>query len=505
VAVVQLNSFGCGLDAFTQQAIRDLLAARGKTHTVLRIDELTSPGSARLRLRSLVETMDRPRPPRQAPTPRPPRLFEAEDRTKTILIPSFSRFCAPVIAGPFRALGYDVRTLPATDRESLAIGLRYAPHDVCYPAIAVVGDVVKALQSGDWDPAHVVIGSWQTGGQCRASNYLSLLQQALRATGFAEVPIVALTPNRRLHPQPGYNLNLRRWLPKALLAAIYGDAVAALYHAVAARSDDRRAAAELAAELLAPLGEGKMELTRPAVMARLAVAVDAFNALPADDRPRPAVGLVGEIYVKHNSFANHDVAHWLMDRGLEPIAPQFLPLFLSALVNTDVRARAHLARRGLAWWAARALENPVRRVWQEAETLLRRCRFHRPRHDVRAVAREAAQVVNLTHAYGECWLTVGEIGLLAGDGVRHVLCLQPFGCLASQVVAQGVERRLRRHYPQTTVTYLDVDVGGSAANWLNRLELLASQALDQPVASAGRIGGTPKPRVRYDAASGAPQ
>lgn len=476
VSVVQLNSFGCGPDAFTQPALRRILEEHGKTLTVIRVDEVAGTGGAKLRLRSMVEAMTASSEPRPKRPARDRPLFLPSDRAKRIIIPSFSHLCAPIVAGPVLSLGYQLETLPPTDTESLAIGLRYVPHEVCYPAVAVVGDVVRALQSGRYDPSEVVVGSWQTGGQCRASNYLSLLAQALEDSGFGQVPIVALTPNRRLHPQPGYNLNLRRYLPRVLLAAIYGDAVASMYYAIATRADDRVQARALADELLEPLRQGKMDLRRDAVMARLADAVNGFDRLPAHDRPLPTVGLVGEIFVKHNAFANRDVCEWLMDQDIEVVAPQFLTLFLSTFVNTDVRVRSGLARRNLAWLAASAFEGYVQSVWHQAEELLGGFRLHRRRHDIRSLAAEASRSVSLAHAYGECWLTAGEIGLMARDGVADVLCLQPFGCIASQVVAQGIARRLRRRYSGTTVTYLDIDVAASDANYFNRLALLASQA-----------------------------
>ena len=204
--------------------VKSILSSYGKNHTVIRIDEIESTGSTRLRLRSLIEALNRYPAPKQGFTERKRvKLFEAEDRYKTILTPYFSQFTQPTIVGPMLDLGYNLEILPPPDRELVEVGLKYAQNEICYPGIIVIGDIIKALQSGKYDLSEVVIGSWQTGGQCRASSILSLQKRALIAAGFEDVPIVALTTSKKLHEQPGYDLNLRKYIYKALMAAVYSD------------------------------------------------------------------------------------------------------------------------------------------------------------------------------------------------------------------------------------------------------------------------------------------
>ena len=249
-----------------------------------------------------------------------------------------------------------------------------------------------------------------------------------------------------------------------------------MHYAAASRSSDIAAVDAYTDSLLATLAAGELPVRRKAWLAHLRMAADGYNRFDLDDSPRPAVAIVGESYVKHNEHANRGVTRWLMDQGLEVLAPQFLPLFLTSIVNARGRIRSHLARRGPAWLLAPLLGRMVMDLWQDAESALTGFRGYRPRHAIWDVAKEAASVMSLSHAYGECWLTAGEIGLFARAGVRQVLCLQPFGCIASQVVSQGIARRLRRRYPQLAITFLDIDFASSEANHQNRLHLMVSEA-----------------------------
>ncbi len=477
VEVVQLNSFSCGPDAFSLDEVRSILSAAGKAHTVIRVDEIASTGSIRLRLRSLIETLRsadqatrRPRPRRALKT------YEADDRGRTLLIPHFSTFCAPVLAGPLRAMGYRLETLPPPDRESVEVGLRYSPNEVCYPAIIAVGDVIKALQSGRYDRSKIAIGSWQTGGQCRASGILALTRKAMLAAGFDDVPIAALTANKKMHVQPGNDLNYLKWVPQAVQACAYADAVLEMYYASAVREVHRGDALALTSELLGILDQGQMPLGRRAMQARLREAVARFNHIATVDRELPKVGIVGEIYVKYSDFANNHVARWLMDQDIEVVMPSFLTFFLAWFVSANVRVKEHLARRDLTWLVYNVLDRRVRGDLGHIERIMAGFRYHRPGHDIRDLAREAGHVISLTHSYGESWLIAGEIGTMAESGIPNVICLQPFGCVANQVTARGVSRRIKEHHPALNLLFLDLDAGLSEVNYLNRMHFFVSQA-----------------------------
>lgn len=477
VEVVQLNSFACGPDAYTQDEIKRMLHSFGKSYTTIRIDEIESTGSTRLRLRSLIETLEGEERLHPLPKPRPKlKVYEASDRHKIILAPYFSHFCAPSIAGAMIQMGYKVETLPPPDRQSVEIGLKYAQNEICYPAIILIGDLIKALQTGKYDVDNVAVGSWQTGGQCRATSILSMTRQALIAAGYQNIPIVALTTNQKLVEQPGLELNMLEYVPKAFLAIVYSDAISSYYHATVIREVNPGQALELADELLAPLYAGVLPLDQNTIVTRLRDAAARFNNITTVDRIFPRVGIVGEIYLKYNSFSNNYVARWLISQGVEVVLPPFLDFFLVGFVNTQVRIKENLNRPGLNWLLAKCLEWRVQSVLDQVEQVSQGFKHHLPNHSIHDIAREAAKIVSLTHAYGEGWLIAGEVGLMAENGVPNVLCLQPFGCIANQIVARGAAKRLKAEYSDLNLLFLDLDASMSEVNYFNRLHFFVSHA-----------------------------
>jgi predicted nucleotide-binding protein (sugar kinase/HSP70/actin superfamily) len=322
----------------------------------------------------------------------------------------------------------------------------------------------------------VVVGSWQTGGQCRASSILPLLKRALLATGHEDIPIVALTTDKSLHEQPGMNLNVAKYVHRALMAAVYSDAVSALYHATAVREVNKGESLALANELLAPLERGELALNRASILGRLETAVKTFNTIRTRDKDYPKVGIVGEIYVKFNSFVNNQVAQWLIDQEIEVVVPPFLEFFLGWFVSANERVQSHLTQYNAGWLLANALEGYVQGFLDESESVLQGFKHYHPSHSIRDVANKAKDIVKLTHAYGEGWLIAGEIGEFMKSGVENVLCLQPFGCIANQVVAKGVAKRLKEKYQDLNLLFLDLDAGVSEVNFFNRMYFFINHA-----------------------------
>jgi predicted nucleotide-binding protein (sugar kinase/HSP70/actin superfamily) len=480
VEVVQLNSFGCGPDAFTLDEMRGLLAEAGRGHTVIRIDEIDSLGSARLRLRSMLAARGQAASAAEAGGARPrrtTRLFSREDHARRILVPEFSQFCTPPIVRPLLDQGYSLEQLPSPDQESVQIGLKYTNNEICYPGIIVIGDILKALQSGRYRLEDVAAGSWETGGQCRASNIASLLKQALVAAGFGQVPVITIsTKLASVNQQPGFKVNLATYLYKALLGMAYTDGLSALYHATAVRELHAGDAQALADRCLAPFNAGTLPVTRPAIFAALRQAVTDFEGIAVDTERRPQVGIVGEVYVKYNRFVNHDLARWLMRQGLEVNLPPLLSFFLGAYVGYRAGVEARI--RPPDWLAGllAATRRPVLAVVQQADRILQRARYYHPRHTLEATADSAQAALHLTHQYGEGWLLAGEIGQYVRAGVRNIICLQPFGCIANHVIAKGIARRLQSLYPSLNLLFLDLDAGLSEVNFFNRLHFFVEQA-----------------------------
>jgi predicted CoA-substrate-specific enzyme activase len=478
VGVVQLNSFACAPDAISIDEAKSTLAAYGKGLTVVRIDEIESTGSAKLRLRSMVEAMnihlasdDRVHTPRKTV-----KIYDESDRNKKILAVHFSHFNDPTVSGPLKDLGYRIERLPPPDSESVELGLKYCNNEVCYPGIIIIGDIIKALKSGKYDLSEIAVGSFATGGQCRASCYPSIFKRALISAGHEDIPIVALTTSKKLYKQPGFDLNYRQYIYKAIMSAVYTDAISDMYYATACREVNSGDALALTNKHFASLYEGSLPLNQTSILETLEDVVSDFNAIETVDQDLPKVGIVGEIYVKYNDFSNNHVAQWLMDHGHEVIVPSLLEFFLGWFVSPGVHIKSNIKRRSFVWMLTRILEPYTKAFLDKSGEVLNQFRYHRTHHSIQEIAANAKRIMSLSHQYGEGWLIAGEIGTMIGDGINNVLCLQPFGCIANQVVAKGVAKRMAEKFHNLNLLFLDLDAGVSEVNFFNRMHFFIERA-----------------------------
>lgn len=475
VEVVQINSFGCGPDATTADEIKSILNAHGKNPTLIKVDDITSPGSIRLRIRSLVESMKMKEETHyKASTGRTIiNTFKKEDKNKrTILAPRFSYFYDPLIETLLRRK-YNAITLPEPDFESVEIGLRYANHDICYPATIVVGDIIKALKSGKYDPNKVAAGITQTGGQCRASNYASLIKRGLINAGFPEVPVITVGLTV-INEQPGFSIPKLDLMKQGLVAVPYVDSIATMYYYTAVREIKKGEAKAIADKYIAL--HPKNFALKP-TNKLLKQAVREFNAIEIKEGKYPIAGLVGEIYVKYNNFANGDVCDWLMERGIEVIVPPALDFFVQKIISKQIN-KEHNTRKisTLGYYGAKITEKLINARIDQLNNILSDFRGFRPIHKIRHIAENASKVVAMTNQFGEAWLLPGEIATFAEEGINNVLCLQPFGCIANHIIARGIETRLKKRYTNLNLLYLDMDAGSSEVNTVNRLEFFARAA-----------------------------
>jgi predicted CoA-substrate-specific enzyme activase len=483
VEVVQLNSFGCGPDPFILEEVRTILGEYGKSPTVIRIDEIESPGSTKLRLRSMMESIQHQSESeaRQYKPRKTPRVFQAEDRDRTLIVPDFSSFCSPPIVRPFSDMGYKIVALPPADRNSVDVGLKYTNNEICYPGIITIGDLVKALQSGKYDPAKTAIGFSQTGGQCRASSYPSMVKKALVAAGFENVPVVTLSTNfQLLNDQPGFEFDVKEYMYKAVLGMMFTDALSDMYYSTAIRELEKGATQDVVNRYLNPFMAGAIPIQRTALLDTLDRAVADFNALDIKEQEYPKVGIVGEIYVKYNEFSNNYVAQWLMEQDIEVVMPTFVEFFAGGVVMTDISVQTHLKQPNLLWAISFLGRKLIRNFLDKFDGVMQKYRLYHPHPDIHEIARKAGEIVSLNHQYGEFWMIAGEIASFMKDGINNVLCLQPFGCIANHVIAKGVEKRMKELYPQLNLLFLDADAGVSEVNFFNRMHFFINQAKKAP-------------------------
>ncbi|MGA1820119.1 MAG: acyl-CoA dehydratase activase [Thermoplasmatota archaeon] len=483
--VVQLNSFGCGPDALVCDESRTILSEAGKNYTLIRIDEVSSPGSINLRLRSMMESIEmrglgkRFQPIKRKTTP----PYMAKDRPKKIIAPDFSRFYSPLITSAMRQQGYDIDILPPADRESVEIGLKYCNNEICYPAIIVIGDILKALLSGEYDPKEVVAGITQTGGQCRASSYLSLLNKALVTAGFEDVPILTITTsNLPLNYQPGLKINKMKLLRMGVQGVFFADSIMQMYYATAVREVRKGEADSLAKKYIDLASEAIDRGHEMELIDLLDRAVFEFNKVETDNREYPTIGFVGEIYVKYNPFANFYVVDWMVEHGIEVIVPPIADFFAQEYLNQRFHVESNTKGRDLKYWISYPEEWYAKYQMRRYEKVRMKFKHYRRNHYIGHLSKNARDVVAMVDQFGEGWLIPAEIGAFAEENVHNVVCVQPFGCISNHIIGKGVEKALKAKYPDLNVLYLDMDAGSSEVNLYNRLSFIVRSAREDLMA-----------------------
>ena len=474
IQFVQMTSFGCGPDAFIIDEVRELLLRNNKAYTLLKLDDINNIGSMKLRVRSLVESLKIANAGNEikdkqefVTTP----IYNEEHLDRKIIVPFFTPFISPLIPAVFHIAGYNLECLPISDETSGEYGLKYANNEVCYPATLIIGDIIKAFRSGKYDPAKSVVGITQTGGQCRASNYLPMLKKALVDAGYPNVPVISLTLGSGIkNEQPAFKINWSKILPVALRAVLYSDCINKFYHAALAREKEAGAAIILRNNYLTKgahlIEEGKSSK----ILGLLSTAAKEFNDI-CENISLPRIGIVGEIYLKFNSFAHRNIVDWLAEQNIEVAPPVLTDFFTQTFVNRKAKVKAHLVKGNITDMAYKGL---YRIVKAEINKVNKRCsefRYFIPFNDIFHEAEKASKVITLNAQFGEGWLLPAEIISYIENGIESVISLQPFGCIANHIVSKGIEKRVKTLYPTINLLSLDFDSGVSDVNIKNRLLL----------------------------------
>jgi predicted CoA-substrate-specific enzyme activase len=476
---VQLNSFGCGPDGFIIDEMQDILRRAGKTHTLIKIDEITSTGSLRLRLRSMVESAKlRKSSSKTLKEFENTAPFLKADRDKTILIPFLSEYYSYSAEAVFGMLGYNFETLPKPDKASSEAGLKYANNEVCYPATIVIGDIIKALQSGKYDLDKIAIGMSQTGGQCRATNYIALIKKAMISAGFKDIPVISLAiGDAVINHQPGFDFKIRKVIKMAISGMLFGDVLAKMYYSAAPREVVKGSAALLKDKYLQKAKEIIPNNKFNDLMYLLSEAVRDFNKLVYFNEEIPRVGVVGEIYVKYNPYAHYYVVDKLIEAGIEPVVPPMQDFIFQYFVNSSVAAENHIQHRNRkSEFFKPKIEWLVNKFVGYFDDIYKEFRYYRESHDIHREAEGASELISLYNHYGEGWLIAGEIAGFAKSGVNSVVSFQPFGCIANHIISKGIESKIKKRYPQMNLLYLDFDSGTSEVNIDNRLHFIIQHA-----------------------------
>ena len=478
--LIQLNSFGCGLDAVTTDQVNDILTRSGKIYTLLKIDEVNNLGAARIRVRSLIAAI-RVREMRHYHKPivssAYSRVYFTKEMKKnyTILCPQMSPIHFDLIEPAVRSCGYNLEVLQNSDRTAIDTGLKYVNNDACYPSLIVVGQIMDALLSGKYDLEHTAVIMSQTGGGCRASNYIGFIRRALERAGMPQIPVISLNANG-METNPGFKITLPL-LTKAMQAVVYGDLFMRVLYATRPYEAKAGSANALHEKWKAICIKSlqKHSLSMAEFNRNLRGIIHDFDELPRRDVQKPRVGIVGEILVKFSPLANNHVVELLEAEGAEAVMPDLLDFLLYCFYNSNFKAdnlggkrsTAHLCNMGIS-----LLEYFRRTCRRELE----RSTHFLPPARIQDLASMAKHYVSLGNQTGEGWFLTGEMLELIHSGTTNIICTQPFGCLPNHIVGKGVIKELRASHPEANIIAVDYDPGASEVNQLNRIKLMLSTA-----------------------------
>ena len=472
-----MTSFGCGPDAFLLDDIKQVLEKQGKTLTILKLDDVNNIGSLRLRVRSLIENLGtNVETLRTTSLPIKRKLFGKNDKNRLILAPYFSEFQSPLLPAVFKLAGYNLELLPEPNQETIEMGLKVAHNEICYPATLVIGDLLKALKSGKYDLENTAVALTQTGGQCRATNYVAILKKALADSGFEHIPIVAIAGGDSLfNEQPGFKVNWLRLLPLLFNAILISDCLAQLHAASIVRETQEGAANFLKEKYLKKLSEAILQNKSKKMFAVLKEAVQDFKTITIPHKKIPlVVGIVGEIYLKFNSFSHRHIIKQLQATGIEVLPPQISPFFMQNFVNRKVNATYGFTKSLIPEFVFDGFYALIAKNIAKVNRICADFEYFTPINNIFHEAEQAKELIDLGCQFGEGWLLPAEIATYYQKGVHNVMSLQPFGCIANHIISKGLEKKLKTKFPKLNLLSLDFDGGTSEVNVQNRLELFKS-------------------------------
>lgn len=480
VEVIQLNSFGCGLDAVTTDEVDELLEQNNKLYTVLKIDEGANLGAAKIRIRSLKAALDERKKlgtkSKGINVPYVRKIFTKRMRLDgyTLLVPQMSPVHFQYFEPIFRTVGYNAVLLPAVTKESEEEGLRYVNNDACYPTIVTLGQIIYALKSGEYDLNKTAVFMSQTGGGCRASNYVALLRKALKDLGMEQVPVISFNMVG-LEKNPGFKLTLHL-LRQLVFASLYGDLMMKCLYRVRPYEIEKGSAEAVMNSWFRKIVDNCVNLNKNEFKWNLQKIVDDFDSIPIhEDMVKPRVGIVGEILVKYHPNANNNLVEIIEQEGGEAVVPSFVDFFEYTFLN-KIYNYSNLSGTYKDMLVNKAAISFVEHYRKYVRAACEKSKRFEPDHHIEETAANAERFISVGNQCGEGWLLTGEMVDLIDDGIKNILCLQPFACLPNHVAGKGMLKALRQYDDKANIVAIDYDPGASSVNQLNRIKLMMSTA-----------------------------
>ncbi|MGH4138954.1 acyl-CoA dehydratase activase-related protein [Clostridium sp.] len=479
IELIQLNSFGCGLDAVTTDQVQEILSNNGKIYTTLKIDEGNNLGAAKIRIRSLKAALNERDKngtlPKKIELVHDRLIFTKEMRKKhTILSPQMSPIHFQFIQEAFNSSGYNLEILPSVDTQAVEEGLKYVNNDACYPTIIVVGQIIAALKSGKYDIGNTSVIISQTGGGCRATNYIGFLRKALKEAGFPNVPVVSLNA-AGLESNPGFKFS-HSLVKKSIMSLVYGDLLMKVLYKVRPYERILGSANLLYEKWVKICKESVIKGKSQEFKYNISAIVADFDNLELKNVSKPQIGLVGEILVKFHPTANNNIINVIESEGGEAVMPGLIDFFLYCAFDANFKhdylgkSKKDQILNNIAITYIESFRKHMKSVLGNSK------RFHAPK-TIRELAAGASPILSLGNQTGEGWFLTGEMVELIESGTKNIVCMQPFACLPNHVTGKGMIKELKRRYPGANITAIDYDPGASEVNQINRIKLMMAVAL----------------------------
>nr|WP_312579465.1 acyl-CoA dehydratase activase-related protein [Sedimentibacter sp.] len=479
--LIQLNSFGCGLDAVTTDQVNEILEKKNKIYTLIKIDEITNLGAIRIRIRSLIASIKerdksiKIRSRNNIVESSRPIFTKKMKKEHTILVPQMSPIHFQFFKTAGLKSGYNFDVLPAVDKKAVDVGLRVVNNDACYPSIIVIGQLINALESGKYDLNSTTLLISQTGGGCRATNYIGFIRKALKDLGYDNIPVISFNVVG-LEKQPGFKLSIPL-INRLIMSVVLGDTLMRTTYRTRPYEKVKGSVNQMYNKWVERCHEvvasGNFKIYRETIND----IVKDFDEIELNENIiKPKVGIVGEILVKFHPNANNDVFSLLEEEGVEVVVPDLLDFASYCTHNGTIKYEELLTGTYKSWLINKAATKAIdlyKRPSIEAFKMSKR--FTTPSR-INELAHKANKFLSLSNQSGEGWFLTAEMVELLDNGVDNILCLQPFACLPNHITGKGMIKKLKDSYPMSNIVPIDYDAGASEVNQINRIKLMLANA-----------------------------
>ena len=506
---MQLNSFGCGVDAVTTDQVEEILSSFDKMYTLIKIDEVNNLGAVRIRIRSLLASMKKREQQKLEEQKEKnscntcsscsscnssnncsscnsdnigdygikKKIFTKDmKKDYTILIPQMAPIHFELLESAVASCGYNVKLLRNCTQHTVETGLKYVNNDACYPSILVTGQMIEALQSGKYDINKTALIMSQTGGGCRATNYIGFIRKALKDAGFENVPVISFNVVG-MEKMPGFKLT-PELLEKIIKCVFLADLLQKMLTKNRAHEIHKGETQKLFDDWMEKCKKIVQKSSSKEYKKAIYNIVNDFEKIELDNIEKPKVGIVGEVLIKYHPFGNNFVADLLEKEGAEVILPDFMgfikfmathKITFNSLLNTN-KTSSKISK--IAIKLIDLMEKDFKLALASSK------KDYLPPCDIWHLEDKVKDVLSIGNQTGEGWFLTAEMIEYIEHGIPNIVCVQPFACLPNHVVGKGVIKTIRSKYPEANISPIDYDPGASEANQANRIKLLMTVAKD---------------------------